>query len=566
MTTPTSTSSTASDLRGSILEVLPVLLAEGRTEEVLAAVRELVSRNETLERQLAKIRGGSKSNEGVSRDQLALFLDHLNRTQQELQDAEGEQPAHEQARKDVDARLMARAEAAAERAKQKVFAEAENPKRKPLKKPLPPELPRRDNPIDVPESERSCETCGRPRTICGRDISEVLQFKPAELYVRRDIRIKRVCRECEGELVRAPCGDKVVPGGQIGCSVAAQIVYEKYDLGIPLNRQRRNFARMGMPLSTSTLCDQVKWATELLRPLWLVAVEQVLEAKVMHIDGTGLKVVDRDHPDGKRLGTLWATIGANEAGVPVAAYHYASTKKATGQRGGELGPTDILALRSGIVVADADTLFKSQMKRKDVTDCGCNMHARRYFIKALDGGDERAALVVGAFKGLYQVEEDARHLSADERLKLRSERSTPIYEDIVAWCQHYELDTPPKSPLGRAIGYLLRHEEALRRFEHDGSIPIDNMEAEHAFISVALTRKNFLFLGHDNGGDRAAIVYTMLRCCRLAGVDPIEYLTDVLTQLSRKVRRIDSAELMPAKWAESRRSEGTPKPESGRPP
>ena len=92
------------------------------------------------------------------------------------------------------------------------------------------------------------------------------------------------------------------------------------------------------------------------------------------------------------------------------------------------------------------------------------------------------------------------------------------------------------------------------------------MAAEHAFVSVALTRKNYLFLGHDNGGDRAAIVYTILRCCRLAGVDPIAYLTDVLAQLSRKVRRIDSAELMPAKWAGSRRAEGAAPPVTDRPP
>src|SRR5690606_4033304 len=153
-------------------------------------------------------------------------------------------------------------------------------------------------------------------------------------------------------------------------------------------------------------------------------IDQVLGADVMHIDGTGVKVLDRDHPDGKRLGTLWGTVGAGAGGPAVAAYFYASTKKAKAQRADELGPTDILALRSGITVADADTLFTAQMQRDDVVDCGCNMHARRYFIKAVDGGDDRAALVIGAFKGLYQVEEDAQMLSADERLDLRRARSS----------------------------------------------------------------------------------------------------------------------------------------------
>ena len=535
---------TTTEMVGPLLEVLPVLLAEGRTDEVLAAVRALVARNEKLERQLASmLRPTSKSNEGVSSDQLLLFLDRLRAAANEEVRDEGNIVDAE-----VDARLLARADAAAERAREKALSEGRKPKQSPLKKPLPPHLPRLDNVIDIPEAERPCPSCGSDREVCGDEVAEVLELEPAKLYVRRDVRLKRACRQCEAKVVCAPRGQKVVQGGQIGCSVVAQLLHDKYDRGLPLHRQRKEFARLGVDLSTSTLCDQVKWAAELLKPLWLEAIDQVLDADVMHIDGTGVKVLDRDHPDGKRLGTLWGTVGADAGGPKVAAYFYASTKKAKAQRPDELGPTDILALRTGITVADADTLFTSQMQRDDVVDCGCNMHARRYFIKAVDGGDDRAALVIGAFKGLYQVEEDAQFLSADDRLDLRRARSTPIYEDIVAWCRHYERDIPPKSPLGRAIAYLLRHQEALRRFETDGTIPIDNAAAEHGFVPVALTRKNYLFLGHDNGGDRAAIIYTVLRCCRLAGVDPVAYLRETLGILSGKVRRAEMSELMPATW------------------
>jgi transposase len=534
------TTTTTTEMVGPLLEVLPVLLAEGRTDEVLAAVRALVARNEKLERQLASmLRPTSKSNEGVSSDQLLLFLDRL-RAATKAEDNLGET--------EVDARLLARADAAGERAREKALSEGKKPKQLPLKKPLPADLPRRENVIDIPEAERACPTCGSDRDVCGDEIAEVLELEPAKLYVRRDVRIKRACRQCESKVVCAPRGQKVVQGGQIGCSVVAQLLHDKYDRGLPLHRQRKDFARLGIELPTSTLCDQVKWAAELLRPIWLEAIDQVLEADVMHIDGTGVKVLDRDHPDGKRAGTFWGTVGADAGGPKVAAYFYAATKKAKAQRPDELGPTDILALRTGITVADADTLFTAQMRRDDVIDCGCNMHARRYFIKAVDGGDDRAALVVGAFKGLYQVEDDARLLSAEGRLELRRSRSSPIYDDIVAWCRHHERDTLPKSPLGRAIAYLLRHEEALRRFETDGTIPIDNAAAEHGFVPVALTRKNYLFLGHDNGGDRAAIIYTILRCCRLAGVDPVVYLRETLGILAGKVRRAEMSELMPAAW------------------
>ena len=355
-------------------------------------------------------------------------------------------------------------------------------------------------------------------------------------------------------MVRAPRGDKVVAGGQIGCSVVAQVLTAKYDLGAPLHRQRKTFQRMGMTIPTSTLSDQIKWATELLRPLWLEAIEQALASQVMHIDGTGLLALDRDHPKGKRLGALWGIVGADGLEPKVAAYLYASTKKAKGQREGEQGPSEILARRRGLLVSDADSSFIEQRKRDDLIDCGCNMHARRYFTKALDSGDTRAALPLGAFKALYQVEEELRDATAAERLAGRQELSTPIYDDIVSWCEAYQRNTPPKSPLGRAIQYLLNHQVALRRFETNGSIPIDNGPAERNFISVAISRKNYLFVGSHAGGERAAIAYTILRCCRLAGVEPVEYLTDVLARLCHKIRRVDIPALMPAAWAQARKA------------
>lgn len=532
------------EFSGPVLEVLPQLLAEGRIDEVLAAFRAIVARNEALEKRLAKlVNRGHKSNEGVSTEQLRLLLDELGQQQaKQAEDDDGQEPV------EVDARLMAQADAAAERARTKALALGRPAKQKPSRKPFPDHLPRREHVIDVPEAERVCPSCGGIRDVCGHEVSEVLELEPAKIYVRRDKRLKRTCRPCDGGIVRAPRGDKVVVGGQFGCGFVASLLYQKYEQGLPLHRQRKDLARMGIKLSTSTLCDQVKWATELMTPLWLEAVDGVLGSCVMHIDGSGVKVLDRDHRDGKRLGTLWATVGADADGPKLAAYHYASTKKAKGQRPGELGPTDILSLRRGIVVSDADTLFIEQMRREEVIDCGCSMHARRYFAKALDGGDKRAAPAIGAFKGLYQVEEEFREATAAARLDARRGRSTPIYDDISAWCHHHERDTPPSSPLGRAIRYLIRHEDALRRFETDGRIPIDNAAAEHAFVPVALTRKNYLFFGADTGGDRAAIVYTILRCCRLANVDPVAYMKDVLAILSRGIRRVDVPDLLPARW------------------
>jgi transposase len=169
----------------------------------------------------------------------------------------------------------------------------------------------------------------------------------------------------------------------------------------------------------STLADQVTWATDLMRPLWRMAIEQVLEAMVMHLDATGLPVLDRDASGGKRLGALWGYVGDEN----VAAYLYASTGKKSAQRPGELGPEEMLARRTGYTVADASNLFDSSFERTDLIECGCNMHGRRYWTKALDAGDTRAALPIAAYKKLYEIEAKIRGLAPGDKLSVRQEES-----------------------------------------------------------------------------------------------------------------------------------------------
>jgi transposase len=391
------------------------------------------------------------------------------------------------------------------------------------------------------------------RKCIGHDVTEVIELVPAQVVVRVDRREKLACESCQGELVRAPSGDKVVAAGRLGSTLVAQLVVDKYDDGLPLHRQKQRFERMGLKLPVSTLADQVTWATDLLRPLWRLAVLQVLAAKVMHLDGTSLPVLDRDAAGGKRLGALWGYVGDEN----VAAYLYASTGKKTGQKPGELGPEDMLANREGFTVADASNLFELSFKRPELIECGCNMHGRRYFTKALDANDARAALPLAAYKKLYEIEAKVRDLSADERLRVRQAESQPVWDELCAWCQTYKPHEPPTSKLGEAIRYFTNNASALGRFLENGTIPIDNGIVERLHVRAALTRKNFLFAGSDTGGERAAIAYTILGCCRLVGVNPVAYLTDVLPRLVRRVRLRDMAALMPATW-KAERSASTP--------
>ncbi|GMU63035.1 MAG: hypothetical protein AMXMBFR34_47980 [Myxococcaceae bacterium] len=147
-----------------------------------------------------------------------------------------------------------------------------------------------------------------------------------------------------------------------------------------------------------------------------------------------------------------------------------------------------------------------------------------------------------------------RGRAPDVVLEARQAKSRPIYDELLAWAKVHKPHEPPASMMGKALGYLTRNEAALTRFLDDGLIPIDNGVVERLHVRAAMTRKNFLFAGSDAGGERAAIAYTVLGCCALAGVNPVEYLADVLPRLSRRLRLKDVPALMPADWKRSRSS------------
>jgi transposase len=529
------TTSSPGEKRGEILAMLRELLAERRDHAVVSLFGQLLARNGELETRLAGRRGNK--NESVPEKQLKFWMDKMEveagsdesgmdpeiaTANQKLRDASGIDKADDSSSKEAGARK----------------------RQPPLRRPVPPSLPRIGNPIHVPPEERRCPRCGAERTCIGHDETEVIELVPAQVIVRVDKREKLACASCEKGIVRAPPGDKVVSGGRLGTRLVGTLLVDKYDDGLPLHRQKARFERMGLSLPVSTLADQVTWATDLLRPLWRLAVMRVLAAKVMHLDGTGLPVLDRDAAGGKRLGTLWGYVGDRD----VAAYLYASTGKKVGQKPGELGPEDMLKLRKGFTVADASGLFDASFERDDLIECGCNMHGRRYFIKALDAGDARAALPIAAYKKLYEIEEKIRDVEDAGRLAVRQAESKPVWDELCAWCTTYKPREPPSSKLGEAIRYFTNNQVALGRFIENGAIPVDNGIVERLHVRAALTRKNFLFAGSDAGGERAAIAYTMLGCCRLAGVDPVAYLADVLPRLARRIRVADVANLMPARW------------------
>jgi len=541
----------ASELRGSVLDVARALREENDWDAVLEILSKLVAENADMSRRLGRIASRFKKSEKIGRAQLVLFVDALQRGEgePETDDPEADGPDELD---DADAKL--RAASGIDDQKDDLSKLKTRPPRQPANRTVPPpHLRRVDNSIAVPAAQRACPRCGTERTCIGHDVTEVIELIPAEVVVRRDLREKLACITCEAEPIRAPTGEKVVASGKIGLGLAATLLVEKYADGLPLHRQRERLARLGLDIAVSTLVDQIKWCTDLLRPLWRAALAEVIAARVMHLDGTGLMVLDGNTPGNKKIGALWGYVGVNASEV-IAAYLYTSTGKATGQLAGELGPQDMLDLRTGPTVADASGLFDASFAKAKLIECGCNMHARRYFVKALDAGDKRAALPIAAYKKLYEIERDLRdrELGPDDVLTERHERSRPLWDELIAWCTVHKKHEPPSSKLGVALRYFTNHHAALGRFLDYGYVPMDNGIVERLHVRTAMTRKNYLFAGSDAGAERAAIAYTILGSCRLAGVDPLEYLREVLPRMTRKVRLLDLPQLLPSRWAAAR--------------
>lgn len=484
-----------------------------------------------------------KTTEKVSKAQLALLLEELAHKAPESHEVREEQaPPHDE--------LIDRVAEERERLSKN---KTKPPKQKPCRKPFPDTLERVDNPLSIPAEERPCPICKNERRCSGHDVTEVLELIPAQVIVRRDLREKLVCDVCEKpQFSRAPRGDRVVEGGRFGPSIVANILVDKYRDGLPLHRQVERFERLGVPLSVSTLADQIGYGTELLQPLWRGLQLEALDAEVLHLDGTSLPFFQhrgkgKDKKAQKKLGALWGFVGDDHTAL----YLFAPSGHASFSDEHTIGPADFLGLREGLAVADAAGVFDKAFEREGIIECGCNMHARRYFVKALDRGDGRAALAIDAYQILYGIEREARDLELGpaERLALRQERSAPIFSRLLKWAASLREDEAPSSPLGRAVGYLLNQQEPLARFLEDGRVPIANGAVERLHVRAALTRKNFLFAGSERGAQSAAVMFSILGSCALVGVDPVQYLSNVIPILARGIVQKDVKSLLPAYFA-----------------
>jgi transposase len=420
--------------------------------------------------------------------------------------------------------------------------------------PLPAHLPRETRIVSVPEAERVCALCGTEKKCVGHYTSEILEFVPAQFLVIEERREKLECSRCPEQAVTAHT-EKVMERGRPGPGLLATILVDKFDDSMPLYRQAQKCARYGVPLSASTLGDWSAFSLDVLAPVAERVGERVLDWFYVRTDDTGMRVLDRDHPNGVKRGHIWGFVGAN-----LVYFFYAPDWKAK-------HPAALLDGFAGYLQGDGYAGYSAMLQNRQgrvpiVPEgrlLGCGMHIRSKFEKLVRAGDTRGAVAIAYFKAIYRIEATCKDegLSPEERLVRRQEVSLPIVDDMYKWIRDIHSSAVPNTPLFTATQYALNQEKAWRLCFTDGRFEINNGEIERQIRRIAVGRKNYLFAGSDKGAERLAIGYTLFGSCRMHGVNSFEWARDVIRKLQAGWPRSQIDDLLPDSWAKRRREAAT---------
>ena len=411
---------------------------------------------------------------------------------------------------------------------------------------LPAHLPRIELMIDV--DGKACPCCGGMLHVIGEDRAEMLDYVPAQLRVRVIRRPRYGCRACEEAVVQAPAPERPIDGGMATEALLAHVLVNKYADHLPLYRQAQIFARQGVTLDRSTLCTWAGRACWWLAPLHEQVLSTVLTSPKVFADDTTLPVLDPGRGRAK-TGRLWCYAVDNRPwrgpGHPAAAYVYSEDRK------GEHPATHLKGFRGvlqvdgyagfGRLIADAGNVSKLAF---------CWAHARRKFYDIYAATQSPlAGEALRQIAALYEIEDEIRGQPAEERRRVRQQRSRPLIEAMQAWLAETLGRISGRSTLAQAIRYALNHWSGLILFLDDGRLELDTNTVERAMRPVALGRKNALFAGSDSGGKHWAIIATLIQSAKLNDVDPLAWLTDVLERIvSGRTKRHELDTLLPWNW------------------
>ena len=500
-----------------------LLAANSELKAAQTAVQLTTLEIEKLKFQIAKLR---RMQFGKSSERIARQIEQLELQLEELETGEAEDMSKAEAE---DRPIVTR-------------------ERKAKRKPLPEHLPRHEI-VHEPENDGACTCpdCGAGMAKLGEDITEVLDYVPGRFQVIRHVRPKYACKACD-VITQAPAPAMPTPRGRATPSTLAHLLVSKYCDHLPLYRQSTIYARDGVDLDRSTLCDWVGQAAWLLQPIVDGIRRHVFAGDKIHGDDTTVPVLSPGLGRTK-TGRLWVYVRDDRpfcgTAPPAAAYFYSP------DRGGE-HPAAHMKTFTGYLQADGYAGFEAlyHASRTDpgsITEVACWAHCRRKFFDVWEATKSPVAKeAIDRIAAFYAVETKAQFAPPDVRVAHRTETAA-LLDAFFTWADATVTKLSAKSALAEAFRYTIKRRDALTRFITDGCLEADNNLAENAMRGIALGRKNFLFAGSDAGGDRAASLYTIVQTAKLNGMNPEAYLRDTLSRMAEghPINRID--ELMP--WA-----------------
>jgi transposase len=406
---------------------------------------------------------------------------------------------------------------------------------------LPADLPRIRIEHDVPEDEKCCPDCGQMRTVFGEEISEQLEYEPAKMHVIEHVRLKYVCKACEGNIVVADKPRQPIEKCLAGPGLLAQVIVNKYGDHQPLHRLEKILKRNGVDLKRSTMCDWMAGCAAALRPLQERMRQLVRSSAVIHTDDTPVPVQEKGRGR-TRQGRFWVYVGDHDHRYAV--FDYTPDRAASGPRGWLKG-------YDGYLQADAYAGYQELYATGKVLEVACWAHARRKFYDARMANPGVCLQALAWIKRLYAIEREAREraLDVEQCYMLRQERAAPLLGQFRQWLDAQ--DVLPKSPAAAAIEYVRSRWDAFTRYTTDGILSIDNNPAENSLRRVALGRKNWLFAGSEKGGHTAATLFSLIASAALHELDPYLWLRDALARIADiPLSRLDH--LLPDRWQAGR--------------
>ena len=415
----------------------------------------------------------------------------------------------------------------------------------------PEDLPRVPVSVPTPPELLVC-ACGRHRQKVGVVCSERLDVVPAQFRIVELQRDKLACAHCDG-VVTTPLPPEPIKRGLATPRLLADVVVKKYCDHLPLARQEAIYARQRVFLSRSTMSGWCLEVAELFVPVVLVLVDRVLAGPRAQTDETTLPVLAKKACTKERL---WIVRGSEKGDV-----FFAHTRSKHKEQ-----PQAILRGFRGKLQADAYKGFDALYAGGEVLEIGCGAHTRRYWVDAAQTSasagttSPEAQHALTQFGLLYDIErelkaeaDDAqRPLDPAVRLVVRQTWSAPIVARLFTWAHEQQPRHRPKSPVGKALTYMINQEVALRRFLEDGALELDNNDAERGLRQAVTGRKNYLFAGSDAGAAAAAIHYSLVVSCKELGADPLEYYADVMPRLATRLTRDELVALTPRDWFAAR--------------